>query len=94
MSKTSRAKTKPEIRAIIFDIGSVIIRLDPSRAIAAIGAGSRLSPDKVWAAVPQDPLWQGWQEGRVSPKDWYENVIARFHSPISLRMELSQNKLD
>jgi glucose-1-phosphatase len=83
MLKTSRSKNKLEIRAVIFDIGSVIIRLDPARAIAAIGAGSRLSPDKVWAAVPQDPLWQGWQEGRVTPKDWYENVIVRFHAPIS-----------
>jgi glucose-1-phosphatase len=83
MPKISHLKNKYEIRAIIFDIGSVIVRLDPSRAIAAIGAGSRLSPDKVWAAVPQDPMWQGWQEGRVKPKDWYENVIARFHTPIS-----------
>jgi glucose-1-phosphatase len=83
MSKTSRATNKAEIKAIIFDIGSVIVRLDPSRAIAAIGAGSRLSPDKVWAAVPQDPLWHGWQEGRVTPTDWYQNVIARFHTPIS-----------
>ncbi len=83
MSKTSRATNKSKIKAIIFDIGSVIIRLEPARAIAAIGAGSKLSPDKVWAAVPQDPLWQGWQEGRVTPKDWYENVIARFHTPIS-----------
>jgi FMN phosphatase YigB (HAD superfamily) len=83
MLKTSRAKNTPQIKAIIFDIGSVIIRLDPARAIAAIGAGSKLSPDKVWAAVPQDPMWQGWQEGRVTPKDWYENVIARFHTPIS-----------
>ena len=85
MLKTSRAKNKPEIKAIIFDIGRVIVRLDPGRAIAAIGAGSKLSPDKVWAAVPQDPMWQGWQEGRVTPKDWYENVIARFHTPISVR---------
>jgi glucose-1-phosphatase len=83
MPKTSRVTNKLDIRAIIFDIGSVIIRLDPARAIAAIGAGSKLSPAKMWAAVPQDPLWQGWQEGRVTPNDWYENVIARFHTPIS-----------
>jgi FMN phosphatase YigB (HAD superfamily) len=85
MLKTSRAKNKPEIKAIIFDIGSVIIRLDPARAIKAIGAGSKLSPDKVWTAVPQDPMWQDWQEGRVKPNDWYENVIARFHTPISFQ---------
>jgi putative hydrolase of the HAD superfamily len=74
---------RPEIEAIIFDIGRVIINLDPSRAIAAIGAGSTLAPDKLWRAVQGDPLWIGWQEGRVTPREWYENLIARFHTPIS-----------
>jgi FMN phosphatase YigB (HAD superfamily) len=83
MSKTSRPMNKPEIEAIIFDIGRVIIHLDPSRAIAAIGAGSTLAPDKLWRAVQEDPLWIGWQEGRVTPREWYENLIARFHTPIS-----------
>jgi FMN phosphatase YigB (HAD superfamily) len=83
MSKTSRPMNKPEIEAIIFDIGRVIINLDPSRAIAAIGAGSTLAPDKLWRAVQEDPLWIGWQEGRVTPREWYANLIARFHTPIS-----------
>jgi FMN phosphatase YigB (HAD superfamily) len=87
MSKTSRPTNKPtnqpEIRAIIFDIGRVIIALDPSRAIDTIGAGSKLAPDKLWATVQDDPLWMGWQEGRVTPREWYANLIARFHTPIS-----------
>jgi FMN phosphatase YigB (HAD superfamily) len=74
---------KPEIEAIIFDIGRVIIDLDPSRAIATIGAGSTLAPDKLWQEVQKDPLWEGWQEGRVTPREWYENLIARFRTPIS-----------
>ena len=85
MSKSSRAehKNKPEIEAIIFDIGRVIVDLDPSRAIAAIGAASTLAPDKLWHSVQKDPLWNGWQEGRVTPREWYENLIARFHTPVS-----------
>jgi FMN phosphatase YigB (HAD superfamily) len=83
MQKIRRRANKPEIDAIIFDIGRVIIHLDPSRAIAAIGAASKLSPDKLWAAVQEDPLWPAWQEGRVTPRDWYNNLTARFHAPIS-----------
>jgi glucose-1-phosphatase len=83
MSNARSANFKPEIEAIIFDIGRVIIDLDPSRAIAAIGAGSTLTPDKLWRAVQEDPLWLGWQEGRVTPREWYENLIARFRTPIS-----------
>jgi glucose-1-phosphatase len=85
MSKSLRTidKKKPEIEAIIFDIGRVIIDLDPSRAIAAIGAASTLTPDKLWDSVHKDPLWDDWQEGRVTPPEWYENLIVRFHTPIS-----------
>jgi HAD superfamily hydrolase (TIGR01509 family) len=83
MYESSRARTKPSIDAIIFDIGRVIVRLDPGRAIAAIGASASLAPDKLWAAVQEDPLWNGWQEGRVAPYEWYENLIKRFHMSIT-----------
>jgi FMN phosphatase YigB (HAD superfamily) len=78
-----RATNQPEIAAIIFDIGRVIIDLDPSRAIAAIGAGSTLTADKLWQSVQKDPLWDDWQEGRVTPREWYENLIARFQTPVT-----------
>jgi len=83
MPKSPRPGSKPAIEAIIFDIGRVIIDLDPGRAIAAIGATSTLAPEKLWDSVHKDPLWDGWQEGRVTPQEWYENLIARFHTPIS-----------
>jgi putative hydrolase of the HAD superfamily len=28
-------------------------------------------------------LWPGWQEGRVTPQEWYKNLVARFGVPIS-----------
>ena len=83
MPKSPRRDKKPQIEAVIFDIGRVIIDLDPSRAIATIGAASGLAPDKVWLAVQKDPLWAGWQEGRVTPRQWYKNLIAKFHTPVS-----------
>jgi len=83
MPKASRAAKRLQIDAIIFDIGRVIIDLDPSRAIAVLGAASNLTPEKLWTAVQEDPLWPGWQEGRVTPRAWYENLSARFHTSIS-----------
>lgn len=83
MRNSRSTGSKQKIEAIIFDIGRVIINLDPSRAIAAIGAASALAPDKLWRAVQNDPLWPAWQEGRVTPREWYESLTARFHTPIS-----------
>ena len=53
------------------------------RAIAAIGAASTLKPEKLWDSVHKDPLWDGFQEGRVTPRQWYKNLIERFHTAIS-----------
>jgi len=83
MQKTHPRAKKPEIEAIIFDIGRVIIHLDPSRAIATIGAGSGLTPEKLWDAVHKDPLWDAWQEGRVTPRKWHENLNTRFRTSLS-----------
>ena len=83
MPKAFRAATKPQIEAIIFDIGRVIIALDPSRAITVLGAASNLTPEKLWTQVQEDPLWLGWQEDRVTPRGWYDNLSARFHASIS-----------
>jgi FMN phosphatase YigB (HAD superfamily) len=83
MPNSSRTLNKPKIEAVVFDIGRVIIDLDPRRAIAAIGAASTLEPEKLWDSVHKDPLWDGFQEGRVTPRQWYKNLIKRFHTPIS-----------
>jgi glucose-1-phosphatase len=84
---------KPKIEAIIFDIGRVIVGLDPARALPAFkgagsgtgasGAGEKLSAEKIWAAIQVDPLWRGFQEGRVSPQEWYENLTRRFGVRVS-----------
>lgn len=83
MPNSPRTVSKPKIEAVVFDIGRVIIDLDPRRAIAAIGTASTLAPEKLWDSVHKDPLWDGFQEGRVTPRQWYKNLIERFQTPIS-----------
>jgi putative hydrolase of the HAD superfamily len=68
---------KPRVRAIIFDIGRVLIRVDLQRALEGLSAGLPLSPDAVWSAIQNDPLWPGWQVGRVSPRDWHLQLSKR-----------------
>ncbi len=56
-------------RAIIFDIGRVLIRVDISRAMEGLASGLSLTPPEVWTAIQKDPHWLDWQEGRISPRD-------------------------
>ena len=65
------------IRNIIFDIGRVLVRVNVATAKAGLAKGLSLSADELWAAIEKDPRWQDWQEGRMSPHDWYVNLTRR-----------------
>jgi glucose-1-phosphatase len=69
--------TVPKFRAIIFDIGRVLIRVDISRAMDGLATGLSLTPHDVWSAIENDPLWLDWQEGRISPRDWHLHLAKR-----------------
>lgn len=66
-----------KLRAIIFDIGRVLIRIDVARAMQDLASGSALSPSELWTAIEKDPRWADWQEGRISPHDWYLHLNKR-----------------
>jgi HAD superfamily hydrolase (TIGR01509 family) len=71
---------------VIFDIGRVIVRIDPKRAfvpiaaaiqVVADGPAQRLSADHVWKLICADEHWQEWQEGRLSPAKWHRHLMQR-----------------
>ncbi len=66
-----------KFRAIIFDIGRVLIRIDISRAMGGLAKGHSLSPQEIWSALEKDPRWPDWQEGRIPPRDWHMHVNQR-----------------
>ncbi len=66
-----------KFRAIIFDIGRVLIRVDISRAMDGLASGLSLTPQDVWSAIEKDPHWIDWQEGRISPRDWPLHLTKR-----------------
>jgi glucose-1-phosphatase len=72
----------PPLRAVIFDIGRVIVKLDLARAIEGLSQGISLSPAELWSAIEKDPRWHDWQEGRISPHDWHLHITKRLGSPL------------
>ena len=67
----------PKIRAVIFDIGRVLVRVDIARAMSGLASGLTLSPSEVWSAIEKDPRWLDWQEGRIKPRDWHLHLNER-----------------
>jgi putative hydrolase of the HAD superfamily len=72
-----------KFRAIIFDIGRVLIRVDISRAMDGLADGLSLTPQEVWPAIEKDPHWLDWQEGRISPRDWHLHITKRLGSSLT-----------
>jgi len=66
-----------KFRAMIFDIGGVLIRVDISRAMNGLVSGLSMTPQEVWSAIQRDPRWLDWQEGRISPRDWHLHLTKR-----------------
>ena len=67
-----------KFRAVIFDIGRVLVRIDVHRAMAGLAESVALSPEEILAALEKHPSWLDWQEGRISPRDFYLGVAKRF----------------
>jgi glucose-1-phosphatase len=66
-----------KLRAVIFDIGRVLIRIDVARAMTGLAAGLSLSPEEIWRAIENDPRWADWQEGRMTARDWHLHLSRR-----------------
>jgi FMN phosphatase YigB (HAD superfamily) len=67
-----------KVRAVIFDIGRVLIRIDVTRAMRGMASGQSLSPEELWTAIEKDPRWKDWQEGRISARDWHLYIKQKF----------------
>ena len=71
-----------KIRAVIFDIGRVLIRVDVGRAMDTLGTGLKLTPAEVWSAIEKDPSWNDWQQGRISARDYHQRLTKRLGSSL------------
>jgi glucose-1-phosphatase len=67
-----------KVRAVIFDIGRVLIRVDVSRAMQGLASALSISAQELWSAIEKDPRWKDWQEGRISARDWHLHMQRRF----------------
>ena len=72
-----------KFRAVIFDIGRVLIRVNVSRAMDGLASSISLSPQEVWSAIEKDPHMADWQEGRISPRDWHLNLNKRLGASLT-----------
>lgn len=64
-------------QAIIFDVGRVIIRVDLSRSMGALGRRDGLDHAQVLHNLEADSHWMDWQEGRMAPREWHAHLAKK-----------------
>lgn len=62
---------------MIFDIGRVIIRVDLSRSMGALGKRDALNHTQVLRELEADERWSDWQEGRMAPREWHAHLSKK-----------------
>jgi glucose-1-phosphatase len=72
-----------KIRAIISDIGRVIVGVDVSRAMQGLSSSIALSPKEIWSAIEKDPRFPDLQDGRISARDWHLHIVRRLGGNLS-----------
>jgi glucose-1-phosphatase len=70
---TPGARRTSGLRAIICDLGGVVIRIDPDRIRQAWSARSQLPREQVHAAFP-DEVYDAFERGHLSEQDYLEHV--------------------
>jgi glucose-1-phosphatase len=77
--------THAKPRAIIFDIGRVLVRVDIRKAQLGLANGLSFTPEELWSAIEKDPRWSDWQEGRMTARDWHLNLTKRLGIPLNFQ---------
>lgn len=72
------ADTSREWRALAFDLGNVLIKVDHGRFCRGLAAIAGLSPQEIQDAVFATGLEPDYDTGRLSSREFYEGVKARF----------------
>ncbi len=74
----------PALRAIVFDIGRVIVGVNYDRAIGTLSSGADGRNGKeIWRLIESDPRMRDLQQGRVSPREWHAHLNQRLGMKLS-----------
>jgi putative hydrolase of the HAD superfamily len=65
----------PSIRAIVFDIGGVIVRVEAEPVLEALAASANKPLPVVRQAIQSDPKLPDFQEGRLTPWQWHQHLV-------------------
>jgi len=71
------------IKNIIFDLGNVIINIDPELSVKAMSELGFLDFDKSYSLLSQSKLFDSLEKGRISPEKFYAEINLQLNKKVS-----------
>jgi putative hydrolase of the HAD superfamily len=71
----------PPVRAVVFDMGGVLVELTGEPVFAA-WCGGRFTTDEIWRRWLASPAVRAFERGHVEPEAFADRLIAEFELPV------------
>ena len=76
----------PKIKAILFDIGGVLVKVDSSESIQKLSQKLEVSPEKIQQGMTRD-LLNEYEKGHLTSNQFYEQLLINCGSSKTMAME-------
>lgn len=73
----------PQIKAVIFDLGNVLVNYDVKRAARRFSEAGGISELRIWAHFFLSKFEQAYTRGEISTREFYQAACKVFKKPIS-----------
>jgi len=79
-------RSQAQIKAIFFDIGGVLVRVDSSGSIQKLSKALDVSPERITQAMTRD-LMREYETGHLTANQFYEQLLINCQSRRAMDME-------
>jgi glucose-1-phosphatase len=73
----------PTLAALLFDLGNVVIGIDPAQVVARWAAEATCSPELLADRFHTDEAYRSFERGEISPEDYFAHVRELLGVPLS-----------
>lgn len=80
-----KKKNKPAIKAVIFDMGNVLLNYDAVRAANRFAAECGVPRIKVWLHFFTSPIEKAYTRGEISTREFFEHSCKALKTPVSYK---------
>jgi len=78
-----KKKEKPEIKAILFDMGNVLLNFNAKKAAIRFAKECRVPITKVWIHFFTSPTEKAYTRGKISSYEFYRHAREALNVPVS-----------